>query len=101
MLSRNKKAINALNEDDIVLFKEDDVYLGSADAPNLFCVILEKKDDMFKLGHKESVLNQTIPYNVFQKIDGIGMDFSRADVPMDIKISVLEAVKCVTIDGDQ
>ena len=38
------------------------------------------------------------PFNVLQKIDGVGMDFSRDDVPMD-KISVREAVKFVSIAG--
>ena len=68
MLSRNKKAINALNEDDIVLYKADDVDLGAADAPNIVCIILEKKDTMFKLGHKSGVLKELFPWNVLQKI---------------------------------
>jgi hypothetical protein len=42
MLSRNRKAINAINVDDIVLFKVDDVDRGEADPPNIVCVILEK-----------------------------------------------------------
>ncbi|CAF1140798.1 unnamed protein product, partial [Brachionus calyciflorus] len=37
MLNRNKKAINALNVDDIVLYKADDVDLGASDAPNIVC----------------------------------------------------------------
>ena len=32
MLSRNKKAINAINVDDIVLYKVDDVDRGAADT---------------------------------------------------------------------
>ena len=33
MLSRNKKAINDINVDDIVLYKVDDVDRGAADPP--------------------------------------------------------------------
>jgi hypothetical protein len=63
-LNRNKKAINALNVDDIVLFKVDDVDRGAADPPNIVCVILEKNESMFKLGHKGGVLKEWFPFNV-------------------------------------
>ena len=52
MLNRNKKAINALNVDDIVLYKADDVDLGEADAPNIVCLILEKTTQCLDLGTK-------------------------------------------------
>jgi hypothetical protein len=75
MLNRNKKAINALNVDDIVLYRVDDVDLGAADAQNIVCVILEKNDSMFKLGHKGGVLKEWFSFNVLHKIDGKAMSF--------------------------
>ena len=80
MLSRNRKAINAINVDDIVLFKVDDVDRGAADPPNIVCVILETNESMFKLGHKGGVLKEWFPFNVLQKIDGVAMIFTRDDV---------------------
>jgi hypothetical protein len=101
MLNRNKKAINALNVDYIVLYRADDVDLGAADAQNIVCVILEKNDSMFKLGHKGGVLKEWFPFNVLHKIDGIAMSFSRVEAPMEKEISVREAIKIVSISNGQ
>lgn len=101
MLNRNKKAINALNVDDIVLYKADDVDLGASDAPNIVCIILDKNDSMFRLGHKGGILKEWFPFNVLQKIDGVAMNFTKDDVPIDKEISVREAIKFVSIAGGQ
>jgi hypothetical protein len=101
MLSRNKKAINAINVDDIFLFKVDDVDRGAADPPNIVSVILEKNESMFKLGHKGGVLKEWFPFNVLQKLDGVAMSFTRNDVQMDKLISVREAVKFGSVAGGQ
>jgi hypothetical protein len=85
----------------IVLYRADDVDLGAADAPNIVCVILEKNDNMFKLGHKGGVLKEWFPFNVLHKIDGIAMSFSRDEVPMEKEISVREAIKIVSISNGQ
>ena len=64
-------------------------------------MILEKNNNMFKLGHKGGVLKDWYPWNVLQKISGVGMGFSRDDVDQSKIISVREAVKCVSIAGGQ
>ena len=101
MLNRNKKAINALNVDDFVLYRADDVDLGAADAPNIVCVILDKNDNKYQLGHKGGVLKEWFPFNVLHKIDGVAMSFSRDEVPMEKEISVREAIKIVSISNGQ
>jgi hypothetical protein len=37
------------------------------------CVILEKNQSMFKLGHKGGVLKEWFPFNVLQNIENISM----------------------------
>jgi hypothetical protein len=95
MLNRNKKAISALNVDDVVLFRVDDVDLGAADAPNIMCIILEKNDNMFKLGHRGGILKEWYPFNVLNKVPlEVGMiHMIREDVDLNKQISVREAVR--------
>ena len=51
MLAKNKKLISSFNVGDVLLAKMNNVDLGSADAPNIVCIILEKVDyKMFRLG---------------------------------------------------
>ena len=46
MLAGNKKVINSFKVGDLVLLPVDVHDLGSADAPNLECIILEKIGDI-------------------------------------------------------
>ena len=103
MLNRNKKAISALNVDDVVLFRVDDVDLGAADAPNIMCIILEKNDNMFKLGHRGGILKEWYPFNVLNKVPlEVGMiHMTREDVDLNKQISVREAVRHASIATGQ
>ena len=103
MLKKNKKLIDSFKIDDLVLLHVDDLDIGAADAPNLVCVILEKKDDCFKLGHKSGVLKEHFPFHVLTKIEEkASINFSRSDVPLDqIGITIREAVKFVSIAHGQ
>ena len=56
---------------------------------------------MFRLRHKDGILKEWFPFNVLQKIDGVSMNFTEEDIPMDKKISVREAIKFVSIAGGQ
>ena len=103
MLNRNKKAISALNVDDVVLFRVDDVDLGAADAPNIMCIILEKNNNMFKLGHRGGILKEWYPFNVLNKVPlEVGMiHMTREDVDLNKQISVREAVRHASIATGQ
>ena len=70
MLAKNRKLINSFNVGDLVLAKQDNVDLGSADAPNLVCIIMEKMPDgkMFKLGHTSGIISECFPINVLTKL---------------------------------
>jgi len=102
MLAHNKKAINSFKVGDLVLLPVDSHDLGSADAPNLECIILEKiGDNQFRLGHISGVLKECVTYNVLTKLSDKSSNFTIDKVPMDKRVSVREAVKAVSISGGQ
>ena len=69
MLAKNKKQINSFKVGDLVLLRTDGVDRGAADAPNIICRILEKKEVLFKLGCDAGILNVLFPFNVIDKIE--------------------------------
>ena len=102
MLAGNKKVINSFKVGDLVLLPVDVHDLGSADAPNLECIILEKIGDIqFRLGHISGVLKECVTYNVLVKISDKSCTLTIDKVPKDKKVSVREAVKAVSIAGGQ
>lgn len=86
MVNRNKKKINSFKVGDYVLLHSEDVDRGKADPCNILCIIMEKKDEFFKLGCKVGVLNDYFAINSFEKTDLINY-FNINDIPAKSKKS--------------
>ena len=63
MLATNKKQINSFKVDDKVLLHTEGIDRSSADPVNLLCIILEKKDILFKLGCEAGILDTYFAFN--------------------------------------
>jgi len=99
MLSRNKKKINSFNVGDYVLLKTEGIDRSIADPVNLLCIILEKKDVLFKLGCKVGILDSMFGFNAFEKTELV-TTFLKQDIP-DKKISVREAIRSLSVGHGQ
>ena len=99
MLNKNKKKINSFNIDDYVLLKTEGVDRSIADPINFLCIILEKKDVLFKLGCEAGVLDTMIAFNTFEKTE-IVTNLKKENVP-DKKISVREAIRFLSVGHGQ
>jgi len=99
MLRRNKKQINSFKIGDYVLLKVDGVDRSAADASNLLCIILEKKNDLFKLGTKAGVLEGYFAFNSFEKTE-IVTDFTKEDIP-DKVLPARSAVRALSVGHGQ
>lgn len=93
--------ISSCNVGDAVLAKMNNVDLGSADAPNIVCIILEKVDDkMFRLGHTSGTIAECFPFHVLTKIDNSAFNLKIEDIP-DKEVTLREAIRSVSIDNGQ
>ena len=97
MLKKNKKQINSLKFGNLVLLRTVD--RGAADAINILCIILEKKDIMFRLGCEVGVLNTMFPFNVIEKTQLVS-SFSKESIP-DVQVGVREAIRLLSIGHGQ
>ena len=60
----------------------NNVDLGSADAPNIVCIILENIDDkMFRLSHTSCTIAECFPFHVLTKIDNSAFNLKIEDIP--------------------
>lgn len=69
MLKKNKKIINNFKIGDLVLLATDGIDGGAADAPNILCYILVKKDITFRLGCQVGILNNWFAFKQLQKTE--------------------------------
>ncbi|CAF4187711.1 unnamed protein product, partial [Adineta steineri] len=81
-----------LNVGDNVLVPVLDVDRGPTDARNVLAVIIEIKDDKYKLGVEQGVINNYYSFNQFPKAPGI-LTILIEDVDQSIKKSLREVVK--------
>ena len=101
MLAKNKKLISSFKVGDVVLAKMNNVDLGSADAPNIVCIILEKVDDkMFRLGHISGTIAEYFPFHVLTKIDNSVFNLKIEDIS-DKEVTLREAIRSVSIVNGQ
>ncbi len=94
MLATNKKIINSIQINDKVLLYIDGIDRGASDPENLLCIVLEKKDIMFKLGCRVGRLNEWFPFNVFSKTSVV-TDFTLEIIPDKI-LGKREAVRALS-----
>ena len=99
MLAKNKKVTNSFKVGNMVLLATDGVDRGASDAPNLLCIILEKKDISFKLGCIAGTLDRMFAFNQLQATNYVGT-FKREDIP-DVTLSVREAIRVVSVGSGQ
>ena len=101
MLARNKKLISSFKVGDVCLAKMNNVDLGSADAPKIVCIILEKVDDkMFRLGHISGTIAEYFPFHVLTKIDNSVFNLKIEDIS-DKEVTLREAIRSVSIANGQ
>jgi hypothetical protein len=101
MLAKNKKLISSFDVGDIVLAKMNYVDLGSADAPNIVCIILEKVDDkMFRLGHTSGIIAECFSFHVLTRIDNSAFNLKIEDIP-DKEVTLREAIRSLSIANGQ
>ena len=99
MLKKNKRLINSFKIGDQVLLSTEGVDRGSADPPNIACLILNKKDEKFQLGCQAGILDRWFTFNVFSKSDHVS-SYSMSDIPTNT-LSLREAVKALSIAHGQ
>ncbi|RNA13448.1 KRAB-A domain-containing 2-like [Brachionus plicatilis] len=90
---------------DLVLFRTDDVDRGMAGAQNILYIILEVKNDLFKLGCRAGVLDTFEACNCIEKTNLV-TEFNQEFIPKDkqgdfIKVSAREAVRLVSVGHGQ
>ena len=105
MLKKNKKLINSFNVGDLVLFRTDDVDRGMADAQNILCVIIDKKNDLFQLGSRAGVLDSYVACNSIEKTNLV-TEFNEEFIPKKktgeyVFVSSREAVRILSIGHGQ
>ncbi|RNA07172.1 KRAB-A domain-containing 2 [Brachionus plicatilis] len=105
MLSRNKKVINSFKVGDLVLYHSEDVDRGASDPQNILCVILEKKNELFKLGCRAGVFDSFVAFNCIEKTALI-TEFSIEFIPKDkkdeyVSVGAREAVRLLSIGHGQ
>ncbi|CAF4145939.1 unnamed protein product, partial [Adineta steineri] len=89
-----------LNVGDNVLVPVPDVDRGPTDARNVLAVIIVIKDDKYKLGVEQGVINNYYSFNQFSKAPGIPTILIR-DVDQSIKKSLREVVRLQSVTGGQ
>jgi len=99
MLATNKKIINSIQINDKVLLYIDGIDRGASDPENILCIVLEKKDIMFKLGCRVGRLNEWFPFNVFSKTSVV-TDFTIEMIPDKI-LGKREAVRALSTGTGQ
>ncbi len=99
MLATNKKIINSIQINDKVLLYIDGIDRGASDPENLLCIVLEKKDIMFKLGCRAGRLDEWFPFNFFTKTSVV-TNFTLEMIPDKI-LGKREAVKALSTGTGQ
>ena len=79
-MRKNKKQINSFKVGVIVLLHNEGIDHSSADPVSLVCIILEKKDILFKLGCEAGVLDTRFALNVIEKTDLVTL-FTSEQIP--------------------
>ena len=98
MLTKNKKMINSFKVNNMVLLATDGVDRGASDAPNLLCMIMEKKDISFRLGCTAGILDRWFAFNQLQSTNFVG--FQKESIP-DTTVSVREAIRLISVGTEQ
>ena len=81
------------------MLRTDGVDRGAADPMNIICVILEKRDILFKLGCEVGILDTMFAFNVIDKTDLISpLTFEKN--PQKI-LSVREAIRLLSVGHGQ
>jgi len=99
MLKKNKKLLNSFKIGDLVPLATEGIDRGAADAPNLLCYILAKKDISFQLGSQAGILNNWFAYNQIQSTS-LATSFTIEDVP-DKTVTVREAIRFLSVAHGQ
>lgn len=81
------------------MLRTDGVDRGVADARNIICIILETKNNMFKLGCKVGVLEGLFPFNTMTKTE-LRTDFEKENIPENV-FKVREAIRLLSVGHGQ
>ena len=81
------------------MLRTDGVDRGVADARNIICIILESKNNMFKLGCKVGVLEGLFPFNTLTKSEQ-RTDFEKENIAEKV-VKVREAIRLLSVGDGQ